>query len=117
VWLDTACGSQGLGGYKSSTPWDPTSWTHFCVHNNSSDDRNSGWADNNPSSPFFGRMYISWNDFNVGGGALFVSRSTDNGTTWSAPISVASTFFRDVQLTGDRVTGDLYLAADERKRW
>ena len=27
-----------------------TSWTHFCVHNGCSDDRESGWADNNPSS-------------------------------------------------------------------
>src|SRR5206468_7516144 len=55
VWLDTACGGQGLGGYKSTTPWDPSpaSWTHFCVHNNSADDRNSGYADNNPASPFF----------------------------------------------------------------
>ena len=42
VWLDTACGGQGLGGYKSTNPSDPTSWTHFCVHNNASDDRNSG---------------------------------------------------------------------------
>src|SRR5438552_18360828 len=79
VWLDTACGGQGLGGYKSTTPWDPTSWTHFCVFSEASADRESGWADNNPSSPNFGRMYISWNDFNVGGGALFVRYSTDNG--------------------------------------
>ena len=32
VWLDTGCGAQGLGGYKSTNPSDPTSWTHFCVH-------------------------------------------------------------------------------------
>jgi len=31
VWLDTACGGQGLGGYKSTTPWIPESWTHFCA--------------------------------------------------------------------------------------
>ena len=60
---------QGLGGYKSTTPSDPNSWTHFCVHTNGGDDRESGWADNNPASPFFGRMYVSWNDFNVGAGA------------------------------------------------
>jgi hypothetical protein len=110
VWLDTGCGGQGLGGYKSTTPWDPNSWTHFCVHNNSQDDRESGFADNNPSSPFFGRMFISWNDFNVGGGALFATFSTDNGTTWHAPISVTSTFIRDVQITGDKITGDVYIA-------
>ena len=66
-WLDGACGSQGLGGYKSTTPWDPNSWSHYCIHTNSQDDRESGWADNNPTSPFYGRMYVSWNDFNVGG--------------------------------------------------
>src|SRR6266513_1703142 len=31
VWLDGACGGQGLGGYKSTTPNDPNSWTHFCA--------------------------------------------------------------------------------------
>ena len=98
-------------GYKSTTPWDPNSWTHFCVHNGGSDDRESGYADNNPSSPFFGRMYISWNDFSVGGGALFVTYSSDNGNTWHSPISVNPGFVRDVQITGDKVTGDVYIAA------
>src|SRR5262249_31869072 len=111
VWLDTGCGGQGLGGYKSTNPTDPTSWTHFCVHSNSSDDRNSGAVDNNPSSAFANRMYISWNDFNVGGGALFVTYSSDNGTTWHSPISVNPSFVRDVQITVDKVTGDVYLAA------
>src|SRR6266702_4879297 len=63
VWLDGGCGGQGLGGDKSTTPWDPSpaSWTHFTVHSNNNDDRESGYADNNPASPFFGRMYVSWN--------------------------------------------------------
>jgi hypothetical protein len=56
-------------------------------------------------------MYISWNDFNVGGGALFVTYSSDNGTTWHSPISVNPSFVRDVQITGDKITGDVYLAA------
>src|SRR6185436_9005070 len=29
IWLDTGCGGQGLGGYKSTNPSDPNSWTHF----------------------------------------------------------------------------------------
>ena len=111
VWLDTGCGSQGLGGYKSATPWDPNSWIHFCVHATTSDDRESGFADNNPSSAFFGRMYISWNDFTVGGGALFVRYSTDNGLSWTNSRQVSTSFFRNVQITGDKVTGDVYIAA------
>ena len=111
VWLDIACGGQGVGGYKSTNPSDPNSWTHFCVHNNGADDRESGWADNNPSSPFFGRLYISWNDFNVGVGALSVTYSSDGGVTWHSPILVSNTttFIRDVQITGD-TNGTVYLA-------
>src|SRR5438445_268299 len=114
VWLDAACGGQGLGGYKSTTPWDPNSWTHFCVFNEASADRESGFADNNPSSPFFGRMYISWNNFSHAGPPISVVRSTDNGATWSAPVNLpipaGAVFVRDVQITADKVTGDVYVA-------
>ena len=103
AWLDGSCGGQGIGGYKSNTPGDPNSWTHYCAHNGGADDRESGFADNNPSSPFFGRIYISWNDFNVGNANIFVTFSTDNGLTWHSPIMVSTqaTFIRDVQITGD----------------
>src|SRR5207245_5916001 len=39
-------------------------------------------------------------------------RSTDNGVTWSSPVMVSTqnTFIRDVQITGDSVTGDVYIA-------
>src|ERR1041384_1407463 len=114
VWLDTACGGQGLGGFKSTTPGNPSaaSWTHFCVFNESSADRESGWSDNNPSSPFYGRMYISWNDFNVGSGALFVRYSTDNGLTWTNSRKLTTGFMRDVQITGDMSgNGVVYVAS------
>src|SRR6266542_2002978 len=110
VWIDGGCGGGGLGGYKSTTPWDPNSWTHYCVHSGGSDDRESGWADNNTASPFFGRMYMSENDFAVGGGAIFVSFSTDNGLTWTNRRQVTTSFIRNVQITGDKVTGDVYIA-------
>ena len=110
VWLDGDC--PGLGGYKSITPWDPNNWTHYCIHSSGSHDRQSGWADNNPSSPFFGRMYVSWNDFSVGAGALFATFSTDDGATWQSPVPVSNTgtFIRNVQITGDLATGDVYIA-------
>jgi hypothetical protein len=111
IWLDTGCGGQGIGGYKSATPADPSpaSWTHFCIHSAGNDDRESGWADNNPASPFFGRMYVSWG----ASAGLSVTFSSDNGATWHAPITVAgpSPFIRDVQITGDLSgNGVVYLA-------
>jgi hypothetical protein len=112
VWLDGGCGGQGLGGYKSTAPWDATSWTHYnCVHNGGSDDRESGWANNNPSSTFYGRMYVSWNDFARGGG-IFVRFSTDNGATWTneRQITTGTPFIRNVQITGDQTNGDVYIA-------
>ena len=112
VWLDGNAGCT-LGGFKSTDPSDPNSWTHFCVHPSGGDDRESGWADNNPSSPFFGRMYISWNDFAVGAGALVMSFSSDNGSTWSSAVTVANTgtFIRNTQITGDMSgNGTIYIA-------
>jgi hypothetical protein len=107
VWELAACG--GLGGYKSTTPWDPKSWTSYCI-NSSSYDKPSAWTDMNPSSPFYGRMYVSGNNFSVGGGALFVRYSTDNGLTWTNERQITTTFIRNVQITGDLATGDVYLA-------
>jgi hypothetical protein len=112
VWIDGNAGCT-LGGFKSTDPSDPNSWTHFCVHPSGGDDRESGWADNNPSSPFFGNMYISWNDFNQPNANIFVSRSTDNGATWSSAIMVSTqpTFIRNTQITGDMSgNGTIYIA-------
>ena len=94
------CGNQGLGLWTSN---DGVTWaTGSCIHNGSSDDRESMWVDNEPSSGTYGRMYVSWNDFAVGGGALSVTHS-DDGTTWSTPVRINSGFIRNVQVTGSPV--------------
>jgi hypothetical protein len=116
VWADGTCGGGGFGGYKSTTPWDPSpaSWTHYCAVNTSMGDRESGWVDNNSASLHYGHIYVSWNDFNTtcgAGGCLFVTVSTDDGNTWtSQQVNNGSPFIRNVQMTGDLVTGDVYIA-------
>jgi hypothetical protein len=93
------CGGQGIGLWTST---DGQTWTAgACAHNGFSDDRESMWVDNEPTSGTYGRMYISWNDFGVGVGALSVTHS-DDGTIWTSPVRVVngSTFIRDVQVTG-----------------
>jgi hypothetical protein len=116
IWIDTACGGFGLGGYKTTDPLNGP-WSHYCVHNGSNDDRESAWVENNPSSPFFGRMYVSWNDYNVFNcgniGCLFVTHSTDDGASWSTPVQVSPNGIesRDTQITGDMSgNGKVYVA-------
>lgn len=109
--LVTNCGGFGIGTWSST---DGVTWTtSACAHNGGSDDRESMWVDNEPTSGTYGRMYVSWNDFTVGVGALSVTHS-DDGVTWSAPVRVAngSTFIRDVQITGSPAGATRYEGSD-----
>ncbi len=81
-----------------------TKWTvGACAHNGSFDDRESMWADNEPTSGTYGRMFVSYNDYTTScgaGGCLFVTYS-DDGMSWSNPKQLnTGTFFRNVQVTG-----------------
>jgi hypothetical protein len=46
----------------------------------------------------------------VAGGAILVSYSTDNGLTWTNAQQITTNFIRNVQITGDLVTSDVYIA-------
>ncbi|MGA6827353.1 sialidase family protein [Nitrospira sp. NS4] len=99
AFLATGCGGQGIGMWSSP---DGITWSAgSCAHSGTSDDRESGWVDNNPVSPFYGRVYISWNNFAVANSPIFATYSDDGGVTWSVPVQVVAnaTFIRNVQLT------------------
>jgi len=98
--LVTGCGGQGIGLWTSGNgkTWTPGA----CAHNGKQDDRESMWVDNEPTSGTYGRMYISWNDYTIScgvGGCPFVTYS-DDGTTWSTPVQLSTTFLRNAQITG-----------------
>jgi hypothetical protein len=111
--LVSGCGGFGIGLWTSP---DGLSWSPgACAHSGVNDDRESMWVDNSPDSSFYGRMYISWNDFNTPGDNLFVTHS-DNGIDWSAPVQVSSNppplfRIRNVQLTGSPSDGTVFAAA------
>ena len=99
----------GIGTWTSANgqTWAPGP----CVHSGTADDRPSIAVDNDPASPFYGNTYVSWNDFNIGSGALVFSRSIDGGATWSAEqfISNTSTFIRNTQLAVQPANGQVDL--------
>ena len=55
---------------------------------NDFNDKESIWADDNPASPFFGRLYMSWTEFrsaSSGSEPIMVTSSADGGATFGAP--------------------------------
>lgn len=112
--LISACsltGGFGIGIWSSTNAvtWAPSS----CAHVGSGDDRESMWVDNNPASPCYGQMYVSYNNFALPNANLqVVHSSTASPISWTAPITLTGTFIRDVQLTGSPgADGTVFLAA------
>ncbi len=58
------------------------------------DDKEWIVTDNNPSSPFYGRTYVTWTKFDSAFGgyvrsAIFESHSSDGGLSWSKPQEIS----------------------------
>ena len=52
TFLTSGCGAQGIGVWFST---NGSTWTVGpCAHSGGSDDRQSGWVDNSPASPYYG---------------------------------------------------------------
>ena len=106
--LVSGCGGQGVGLWTSP---NGINWSAgVCAHIGFGDDRISMWVDNTASSPFYGRMYVSWNDFSTFNGKLVVAHS-DNGTTWTVPATAFSAGFRRNVQINVAPDGDVLLAS------
>ena len=46
-------------------------------------------ADNNPHSPYAGNLYIGWTRWTLTDSRMLLTRSTDDGRTWSKPIEIS----------------------------
>ena len=80
--------TSGLGIYRSTD--DCTTFSFLGVISNGgwSDDKELIAVDNNPASPYYGRLYCVWTDF--GAGQVIRSTYSDNGTTWSSPVTIST---------------------------
>ena len=107
-FLSGACLTTGIGQWFSN---DGINWTfNGCAASGNSLDRPTTWVDNNPVSPFYGRQYVLFNDRNIGGGAVRLGFSTDDGATWGVPTTVFPTFRRAIKVTGSLgTTGTIYV--------
>jgi hypothetical protein len=47
-------------------------------------------ADNNPTSPYAGSLYVGWTEFSLTKSIILFSRSKDGGITWSAPFEIST---------------------------
>ena len=78
-------------------------------------DHESVYVDRNPSSPYFGRIYVTWVQFNgQTHSPVQVAHSSDEGRTFSTPVQVTSSTIRnnqDARLTS-APDGTLFLTFD-----
>ena len=113
------CGGHGLGLWTST---NGINWSSGpCAHVNNAvypegDDRPSMWVDNNPASPYYGRMYISYNNNSSSDGDLYVAYSDpNNGNIWYQVLVYSgsgSTIVRNGQVTGSvGADGSVFIAA------
>jgi len=96
----------GLSVWKSTD--DCQSFSFLSVPASGSDDKELLAVDNNPASPFYGRIYIVWTDFGAGG-PIASKFSTDGGTSWSSQITVGSGIVQGAWPTV-APNGDVYVA-------
>jgi hypothetical protein len=60
-----------------------TTWTVVTLVSGGTLDKNHLWVDNTATSPYEGQVYSAWTNFTTPYGAIQVSRSTNDGTSWT----------------------------------
>ena len=75
----------GLGLYRSDD--DCQSFVFVSQLANSNDDKEIMAIDNEPTSPFYGRIYVVWTDFSDA--RIYSIHSSDMGATWSTQLAIS----------------------------
>ncbi|MFK8031037.1 MAG: thrombospondin type 3 repeat-containing protein [Gammaproteobacteria bacterium] len=99
----------GLGLWRSTDDCGTFDFIGL-IHEGGFDDKEIMTVDNNPGSPFYGRLQVSWLDF-IKGRRIYNTFSADGGATWSSP-TVLSEESITVQGAWPAIApnGDVYVA-------
>jgi PKD repeat protein len=67
-------------------------WTSVVAATQNGDllDKNHLWIDNSASSPYEGNIYVSYTDFGDPDYAIEITRSTNDGLSYSTPVSISA---------------------------
>ncbi|MBM3403545.1 MAG: PKD domain-containing protein [Bacteroidetes bacterium] len=105
------------GGQGVSYSDNGVNWTAATIAPNpgSLADKNHMWIDNKSTSPNEGNLYCAWTDF---GGTddteIKISRSTNDGVTWSSPLNISAAINAGSHNQGVNVqtgpNGEVYVA-------
>jgi hypothetical protein len=106
-YLATLESGGALSVWRSNDDCD--SFTKISIPTTGNDDKEILIADNTTTSPGYGNLYLVWTDFGVAGTPIRFVRSTNGGTTWSAPLNLGT---GTVQGAWPAVApnGDIYVA-------
>ena len=88
VSLNNNNGNGELWVFKSTDQGETFNQVYQMTNTTAFEDKEWAATDLNPASPFANNLYCSWTRFDFGTEILLV-RSTDEGITWSNPVSVS----------------------------
>lgn len=88
LYISYLYGASTVGmGVAKSTNMGQT-WTNTTVLTSLSSDKNHTFVDDAVGSAYYGRVYVTWSDFSASLPNTVVSYTSNNGSSWTAPITV-----------------------------
>jgi PKD repeat protein len=77
-------------------------------------DKNHMWVDNSASSPYEGNIYVAYTDFGATGYPIEITRSTNDGISYSTPLGISTAIYAGSHNQGVNIqtgpNGEVYVA-------
>ena len=83
-------GYTSSGMFASFSSNNGATWANTTTIVTGSQDKNHGFVNDVPASPYYGRVYVTWSLFTASSPNCVVSYSTNNGATYSGVINVGT---------------------------